>query len=57
MNDEHLDHKCEYCKKKLRIFKVYLDWTNRTLHKSCYKKIEEQLIFETDTNYKEMTKH
>lgn len=43
MNNENLDHKCIYCQRKLRVFNVYLDWNSRTLHKSCYKKIENTL--------------
>ena len=41
MNNEKTN--CFYCNKRLKSFSVNLDWNNRTLHKSCYKKIEENI--------------
>jgi len=34
---------CEYCNKKLIRFKSTLDWSNRRLHKSCWKKKQEDM--------------
>lgn len=33
--------KCERCNKKMRSFTVTYDWSKRRLHKSCWKKEQE----------------
>ena len=37
---------CKLCGKKLRAFKVHLDWQGRMLHKSCWKKEQDRLAWE-----------
>ena len=34
---------CEMCNKKLRSFTVTFDWRKRKLHKSCWKKEQDQM--------------
>jgi phage FluMu protein Com len=34
--------KCERCKKKLVNFTVTYDWSKRQLHKSCWKKEQDE---------------
>jgi hypothetical protein len=37
------DYKCERCNRKLINFKTTLDWSKRRLHKSCWKKVQDEL--------------
>ena len=35
--------KCERCNRKLISFKTTMDWSKRRLHKSCWKKEQDEL--------------
>ena len=35
------DNKCERCNRKLINFKTTMDWSKRRLHKSCWKKEQD----------------
>ena len=40
---DHLFYYCSHCGKKLRGFTAKLDWNKRMLHKSCWKKNQDEL--------------
>ena len=37
------NHYCSSCGKKLRVFPVNIDWNKRMLHKSCWKKHQDEI--------------
>lgn len=49
----NLNYKCDYCNKKLRPFKTKNDFSNRKLHKKCWKLQEQQKILDDFTKKQE----